>query len=452
MSAVDLADAIIRGATVAIVHYSAEAASRELPWDGFGGLVRICDDENLREQGVVRAVSQQSNPVQRQTSIKSPPTEAITAAQLAADRDSGMRSGRKPIFMDGTRCAAGKRDRSACNPIAPIPRNLTQHITSSGHHSPTTPGSRTTFTRPWSIQRTSCAGGGTNATSSGSSSSLIRPKSGWRSREGAGQCGPTACSLLGAGDSLKSNISSSSGSGPSSAGAAPKGESGLCRICLEEDSLNNLEQPCACAGTQKYAHHECIQRWVNEKGNLRCEICDQQYRGNFSVPPQGAAGADDPGNMFSSMFAIRMDHAGEPLGGHHNRPALDFLDESDHYYQRNPLASWCFTFVIFVMFLVVLHHTMIVADGMDGTGPSQSSGDDTDDYATSLTLFLFWIGTKAFLIGIPLYTVMRIAARQARREQYEAMLRSTAFEAPARRYVWRMQLRDQERGHGHLPV
>ncbi|GIL44141.1 hypothetical protein Vafri_1670 [Volvox africanus] len=247
-------------------------------------------------------------------------------------------------------------------------------------------------------------------------------------------------------DSLKS---SSSGSGPSSVTVAPKGESGLCRICLEEDSLNNLEQPCACAGTQKYAHHECIQRWVNEKGHLRCEICDQQYRGNFSLPPQGAAGTEDAGNMLSSMFAIRVDHGGEPLGARHDRAALDFLDESDHYYQRNPLASWCFTFVIFVMFLVVLHHTMIVADGMDG---STASDDESEDYATSLTLFLFWIGTKAFLIGIPLYTVMRIAARQARREQYEAMLRSSAFEAPARRYVWRMQLRDQERGHGQLPV
>ncbi|GLC44242.1 hypothetical protein PLESTM_001572100 [Pleodorina starrii] len=262
-------------------------------------------------------------------------------------------------------------------------------------------------------------------------------------------------------ESMKSIRSSSSGSGSGSgssgAGAAAKGELGLCRICLEEDSLSNLEQPCACAGTQKYAHHECIQRWVNEKGHLRCEICDQQYRGNFSVPPAGAAGADDAANMFSSMFAIRVDHggAGEALGGHPgDRAALDFLDESDHYYQRNPLASWCFTFVIFVMFLVVLHHTMIVADGIDstGSGGSSSDGTETDDYATSLTLFLFWIGTKAFLIGIPLYTVMKIAARQARREQYEAMLRSSAFEAPARRYVWRMQLRDQERGHGPMPV
>ncbi|KXZ45089.1 hypothetical protein GPECTOR_58g537 [Gonium pectorale] len=191
------------------------------------------------------------------------------------------------------------------------------------------------------------------------------------------------------------------------------------------------------------------QRWVNEKGHLRCEICDQQYRGSFTVPPQPPSGADElggPGGMFSPMFAIRVDG---DLAANRDRAPLDFLDESDHYYQRNPLASWCFTFVIFIMFLVVLHHTMIVADGIDDTGsgspPSSAGSTDADDYAASLTLFLFWIGTKAFLIGIPLYTVMRIAARQARREQYEALMRTGAFEVPTRRYMWRVHLRDQER-------
>ncbi len=53
---------------------------------------------------------------------------------------------------------------------------------------------------------------------------------------------------------------------------------------------------------------------------------------------------------------------------------------------------------------VVLHHTMTVADTMDaqgGGGSSSGSGGgggavptDSDEYATSLSLFLFWIGTK----------------------------------------------------------
>lgn len=123
---------------------------------------------------------------------------------------------------------------------------------------------------------------------------------------------------------------------------------------------------------------------------------------------------------------------------------------------HTPNADLC-RFVIFVFFLVVLHHTMLVADGMDvdggdsgpggmspsGASPSSGGGEGpgADDYATSLTLLLFWIGTKAFLIGIPLYTVMRIAARQARREQYEAMLRSGALDAAARNVLYRIRAR-----------
>ena len=107
-------------------------------------------------------------------------------------------------------------------------------------------------------------------------------------------------------------------------------------------------------------------------------------------------------------------------------------------------------FVIFIFFLVVLHHTMLVADGMDvadqdgpAGGPS-SGASGSDDYAAGLTMFLFWIGTKAFLIGIPLYTIMRIAARQARREQYEAMMRSGGMDAATRNVLYRIRARQQE--------
>jgi hypothetical protein len=56
------------------------------------------------------------------------------------------------------------------------------------------------------------------------------------------------------------------------------------RICLEEDSLAALEQPCGCAGTQRFAHKDCIQKWVNEKHHTTCEICDQPYKGKAWAP------------------------------------------------------------------------------------------------------------------------------------------------------------------------
>ncbi|KAL0674963.1 hypothetical protein Bca4012_002944 [Brassica carinata] len=46
-----------------------------------------------------------------------------------------------------------------------------------------------------------------------------------------------------------------------------------CRICHDEDLDSNMESPCSCSGSLKYAHRKCVQRWCNEKGDTTCEIC-----------------------------------------------------------------------------------------------------------------------------------------------------------------------------------
>ncbi|KAK3435354.1 hypothetical protein EUGRSUZ_C00071 [Eucalyptus grandis] len=56
---------------------------------------------------------------------------------------------------------------------------------------------------------------------------------------------------------------------------APLIQMAECRICQDEDSVSNLESPCACSGSLKYAHRKCIQHWCNEKGDITCEICHQ---------------------------------------------------------------------------------------------------------------------------------------------------------------------------------
>ncbi|KAF3647130.1 putative DNA excision repair protein ERCC-1-like [Capsicum annuum] len=58
-----------------------------------------------------------------------------------------------------------------------------------------------------------------------------------------------------------------------------------CRICQEEDSPKNLEIPCSCNGSLKYAHRKCVQRWCNEKGDIICEICHQPYQPGYTAPP-----------------------------------------------------------------------------------------------------------------------------------------------------------------------
>ena len=65
------------------------------------------------------------------------------------------------------------------------------------------------------------------------------------------------------------------------------------RICLEsETDLTQLEQPCACKGSLAYAHHECVQRWIDERrGPLErwatCEICGQPFSSGrgWRAPP-----------------------------------------------------------------------------------------------------------------------------------------------------------------------
>ncbi|KAK8459774.1 hypothetical protein SEVIR_2G211500v4 [Setaria viridis] len=59
-----------------------------------------------------------------------------------------------------------------------------------------------------------------------------------------------------------------------------------CRICQEEDSIKNLESPCACTGSLKYAHRACVQRWCNEKGDVTCEICHEPYEHGYTAPPR----------------------------------------------------------------------------------------------------------------------------------------------------------------------
>ncbi|KAK6927892.1 Protein of unknown function DUF3675 [Dillenia turbinata] len=55
-----------------------------------------------------------------------------------------------------------------------------------------------------------------------------------------------------------------------------KGNTVECRICHDEDEECNMEIPCSCCGSLKYAHRRCIQRWCNEKGDTICEICHQE--------------------------------------------------------------------------------------------------------------------------------------------------------------------------------
>jgi len=56
-----------------------------------------------------------------------------------------------------------------------------------------------------------------------------------------------------------------------------------CRICYEDEKENNSPfiHPCACAGTRKFVHRECLEKWRTIKRRriefLQCQECKEFY-------------------------------------------------------------------------------------------------------------------------------------------------------------------------------
>uniref|UniRef100_A0A0D3A2I7 RING-CH-type domain-containing protein n=2 Tax=Brassica oleracea TaxID=3712 RepID=A0A0D3A2I7_BRAOL len=52
----------------------------------------------------------------------------------------------------------------------------------------------------------------------------------------------------------------------------------ICRICQSpEEPDNPLRHPCACRGSLKYVHTDCIFLWINRRRRKHCEICKRSY-------------------------------------------------------------------------------------------------------------------------------------------------------------------------------
>lgn len=53
-------------------------------------------------------------------------------------------------------------------------------------------------------------------------------------------------------------------------------EEDMCRIC--RTSGNNLFYPCACSGSIKYVHQDCLLQWLNHSHTRQCEVCKHPFR------------------------------------------------------------------------------------------------------------------------------------------------------------------------------
>ncbi|KAK7269616.1 hypothetical protein RIF29_22349 [Crotalaria pallida] len=161
-----------------------------------------------------------------------------------------------------------------------------------------------------------------------------------------------------------------------------------CRICHEEEyeSLKSLEAPCACSGTVKFAHRDCIQKWCDEKGNTVCEICLQKYEPGYTAAPKKPQISD-------AAMTIRMEQ--EPLNAR-IEGIVEGIAIDNHYSEctsaTDRSASCCRSLALsFTLILLVRHLFELLTNGLE-------------DYPfTILTVFIL----RASGIIIPMYIIIK---------------------------------------------
>lgn len=132
-----------------------------------------------------------------------------------------------------------------------------------------------------------------------------------------------------------------------------------CRICHEAEfeSCRKLEAPCACSGTVKFAHRDCIQRWCDEKGDVICEICLQKYEPGYTAipkPPKKIVVLDEVVSIRRSLEVPSTEQ--EPQ----NRDLLAIAECST---EAERSASCCRTVALVFTFLLLMRQLLDVLFG-----------------------------------------------------------------------------------------
>ncbi|PKI77985.1 uncharacterized protein LOC116189419 [Punica granatum] len=188
-------------------------------------------------------------------------------------------------------------------------------------------------------------------------------------------------------------------------------QTGECRICQEEDSIDNMETPCACSGSLKFAHRKCVQQWCNEKGDIKCEICHQSYQPGYTAPPPPPLSDDDEIDI-AGVWTI----SGTPFDPRDPRnlafaAAERRLLEAEYgEYAENSAsgAAFCRSAALILMALLLLRHALSINGG---------EADDEDDASALFSLFLLRVA--GFLL--PCYIMAwAISILQRRRQRQEA--------------------------------
>ncbi|XP_022993989.1 uncharacterized protein LOC111489819 isoform X1 [Cucurbita maxima] len=174
-----------------------------------------------------------------------------------------------------------------------------------------------------------------------------------------------------------------------------------CRICQDEDEDSNMETPCSCCGSLKYAHRRCIQKWCNEKGDTICEICRQQFKPGYTASPplfeMGRIPMSFRGNW--EISRRNLDSSSYIAMVSSNRNVVD--TEYDEFSASAATSVLCFhSFAIVFMVLLVLRHTLPLIFNESG------------GYSFPLLLS---ICLRSLLIVLPIYVMLKVVSAVHRR-------------------------------------
>lgn len=183
-----------------------------------------------------------------------------------------------------------------------------------------------------------------------------------------------------------------------------------CRICQDEDVDSNMEVPCSCCGSLKYAHRRCVQRWCNEKGDTICEICHQPFRPGYTAPPPIFRLGGIPMNFRGNWGIVRRDLNNPRLLAvvSSNRNFINSDDYDDDYAVSTSRSMMCCRSVAMIfMLLLVLRHTLPIIVNQ------------AQDYSFPLVMLLL---LRIAGIVLPIYIIMKAVTSCYRHQRQQAVL------------------------------
>ncbi|KAL0723427.1 hypothetical protein Bca4012_038026 [Brassica carinata] len=189
-----------------------------------------------------------------------------------------------------------------------------------------------------------------------------------------------------------------------------------CRICQEESEIKNLESPCSCNGSLKYAHRKCVQHWCNEKGNTICEICHQPYQAGYTSPPpplQSEETTIDIGGGWT-ISGLDLDDPHLLAIAEAERQILE--SEYDDYTAPDTSLAAFFRISALILLTLLLRCALTIPDYADG--------EEEEDTSSILSLFLL----RAATFLLPCYIMASaISILHRRRQRQEAAALATRF-------------------------